>query len=571
MVSRFGLWAVPPMLVLSLAWVGCAFEPAPEATSPPAAPAEAVPSDSTGAVVALPEAAPAPGSSFWYGVDIVQAAGPTLAGELNAKLAQIAGVSMGAFAAFENTPDPRPALPGTSNVKVLDATRTWGAYTLLTSLGTRFVPSDACPTADLTNPACATSFHGAILIDMKGNVVKSWPLTGFPAKPLPGGNVIGGVLVRGQMTKLIQMDWCQNVAFEWPVPVETGYVGTAWHHDFQRAGSPVGYFAPCMAPSPNPAEGTTLLLTNHEVALDTSAVSDKKLFDDAFYEIDSAGQVLWAWHAWEHFDQMGFDPKAKDAIRTIQVPGGTPTSTDWTHMNQAARLGPNIWYDLGDQRFHPDNIIFDTRSSSILGIVARNDHPRGAWKSGDIVWRVGPSYGYGNAEVTVGDIIGPHMTHMIPRGLPGAGNILVFDNGGFSGFGSYLDGLPGAWPNKLRDHSRVVEFNPVTLRVVWEYKVPIATAAAPKFFSTLISGAQRLRNGNTMITQGGSGRVFEVTRSGEIVWDYVSPFAARPFGGPGALLGPNAVYRAYRVPSSWVPVNRTCPLPAGWTPTVTCN
>ena len=561
------------LLVLSVGWVGCDSQAAPEGTPPPEAVAEAAPSGRASVLYELPNPSPAPGSSYWYGVDLSQVAGPTLAAELNAKLGEVMFQAQTSFGIFEGTPDGREDLPGTQNVKIFDPKRSWRGYTLLTSLGTMFVPSDACPEPILGSPACATNYHGAILIDMAGNVVKSWPLTGFPAKPLPGGSVIGGVLERGQMKKLIQMDWCQNVTFEWPVPTEAGYLGTAWHHDFQRAGSPVGYFAPCLNPSPTPTDGTTLLLANHEVDntyYDTRGVSDIMLFDDAFYEIDSAGKVLWAWHAWEHFDQMGFDAKAKEAIRITKVPGGTGRSTDWTHMNQVARLGPNVWHDRGDLRFHPDNIIFDTRSSGILGIVARYDHPTGMWRSGDIVWRVGPNYGYGTDEVVLGDIIGPHMTHLIPRGLPGAGNILVFDNGGFSGFGSYLNGLPATWPNKLRDYSRVVEFNPITLRVVWEYKVPVA-GDAPKFFSTLISGAQRLRNGNTMITQGGTGRVFEVTRSGDIVWDYVSPYRARPFGGPGALLGPNAVYRAYRVPPSWVPVALSCPLPAGWAPDVQCN
>jgi hypothetical protein len=573
MALKHRLGVISSLLVLSLGWAGCDSQ-APRDGAQTEGVSEAATPETAVLSIGLPDPSPAPSSAFFYGEDLPQIAGAALAVELNATLAQVTNQALASFGTFENTKDGRPDLDGTQNVKVFDPRRSWGGYTLLTSLGTMFVPSDACKVNNFMDPACATNYHGAILIDMAGNVVKSWPLTGFPAKPLPGGNVVGGVLVRGQMTKLIQMDWCQNATFEWPVPVEPGYLGTAWHHDFQRAGSPVGYFAPCMNPSPRPTDGTTLLLTNHVVDktyFDTRSVSgDLALYDDAFYEIDSAGKVLWSWHAWEHFDQMGFDAKAKEAIRTIQVPGGAPGSSDWTHMNQAARLGPNAWHDLGDLRFHPDNIIFDTRSSGILGIVARYDHPRGKWKSGDIVWRVGPNYGYGTDEMTIGDIIGPHMTHMIPRGLPGAGNILVFDNGGFSGFGAYLNGLPATWPNKLRDYSRVVEFNPLTLRVVWEYKVPVA-GTSPKFFSTLISGAQRLKNGNTMITQGGTGRVFEVTRAGDIVWDYVAPFSARPFGGPGALLGPNAVYRAYRVPPSWVPVAQACPLPTGWAPVVQCN
>jgi hypothetical protein len=82
----------------------------------------------------------------------------------------------------------------------------------------------------------------------------------------------------------------------------------------------------------------------------------------------------------------------------------------------------------------------------------------------------------------------------------------------------------------------VLEINPVTLELVWSY-------AAAGFFSTNISGAQRLPNGNTLITAGAPGRMFEVTSEGDIVWEYMYPvFNPR-----------NAVYRAYRLPYEWIP------------------
>ena len=67
-----------------------------------------------------------------------------------------------------------------------------------------------------------------------------------------------------------------------------------------------------------------------------------------------------------------------------------------------------------------------------------------------------------------------------------------------------------------RATSRVLEINPVTLELVWSY-------TNPRFFSTNISGAQRLPNGNTLITAGAGGRMFEVTREGTIVWEYMYP------------------------------------------------
>jgi hypothetical protein len=140
---------------------------------------------------------------------------------------------------------------------------------------------------------------------------------------------------------------------------------------------------------------------------------------------------------------------------------------------------------------------------------------------------------------------------MIPRGLPGEGNILVFDNGGAAGFGPPNPGSPtGEW-NALRDHSRVVEFDPVTLKIVWQHTaaeqgfVPIMEDS--KFFSHYASGAQRLPNGNTLIAETTYVRITEVTRENEIVWEYISPYSVSD------KVHSARMFRAYRVPYDWVP------------------
>jgi len=77
-----------------------------------------------------------------------------------------------------------------------------------------------------------------------------------------------------------------------------------------------------------------------------------------------------------------------------------------------------------------------------------------------------------------------------------------------------------------RGWSRIVEMDPLTNQVVWEY------VGRPKesFFSGFISGAQRLPNDNTLICEGGKGRLFEVTSEKEIVWEFRSPYRGFVFG-----------------------------------------
>ena len=78
---------------------------------------------------------------------------------------------------------------------------------------------------------------------------------------------------------------------------------------------------------------------------------------------------------------------------------------------------------------------------------------------------------------------------MIPKSLPGAGNLLLFDNGGAAGYGDPSPISPKGDTIYQRATSRVLEIDPVTLSLVWSY-------AAPDFYSFNISGAQRLANGN---------------------------------------------------------------------------
>lgn len=53
------------------------------------------------------------------------------------------------------------------------------------------------------------------------------------------------------------------------------------------------------------------------------------------------------------------------------------------------------------------------------------------------------------------------------------------------------------------------------------------------------SGARRLPNGNTLITDGFFGRMFQVTPEGEVVWEYITPYFS-----DGPLGVSNAVFRA---------------------------
>jgi hypothetical protein len=311
------------------------------------------------------------------------------------------------------------------------------------------------------------------------------------------------------------------------------------HHDFQREGNPVGYYVPNMEPKVN--SGNTLILCHKN--LRNLKISDKLLLDDAIIEVTWEGEIIWEWKCSDHFDEFEFSEEAKNVLaRNPNMRDAGGGMGDWMHLNSMSKLGPNRWFDAGDKRFNPDNIILSSRETNIMAIIDR--------QTGKIVWRIGPDSTITPSLRKLGQIMGQHHVHMIPRGLPGEGNILVFDNGGRAGYGAPNPGALTGNKNAGRDYSRVLEFDPITLEVIWKYSAAEAGFHVPhdnyKFFSWFISAAQRLPNGNTLITEGADGRIFEVTPQHETIWEYISPYFGRGKNW-------NMVYRAYRIPYEWIP------------------
>ncbi len=164
------------------------------------------------------------------------------------------------------------------------------------------------------------------------------------------------------------------------------------------------------------------------------------------------------------------------------------TITDWTHTNTVQAIPENKWFDQGDERFKPGNVLVSLRQLDLVLLISRD--------SKEIVWSYTGNY--------KGGMSGQHDSHMIEKGYPGAGNIIIFDN--------------GSSPENDLAHagcSFILEVNPVSEKEVWVYD------NGQKFHSSFTSSVQRLKNGNTLINEAAGNRVFEVTPEKEIVWEYV--------------------------------------------------
>ena len=390
---------------------------------------------------------------------------------------------------------------------------------------------------------------GAVLVDMNGNVKKVWKdVQGFPNKLLPGGYLMGSLGLRDpkfgyqDQTDVVEVDWDGKVVWKFDKKELVDDDGDKrWiarqHHDYQREGNPVGYYVPGMEAKTE--SGNTLILCHEDVY--NKKISEHRLLDDVFIEVDWEGNIVWEWHVSQHFNELGFSEIAKNVLaRNPNIHENGGGQSDWMHINSMSVLGPNKWYDAGDERFNPENIIWDAREANIMAIISK--------KTGKIVWKIGPDFTESKELRIIGQIIGQHHCHMIPKGLPGEGNILLFDNGGWAGYGMPSRCSRDGGKADLRDHSRVLEIDPTTLEVVWEFSGRtfggmMGIVADSKFYSPLISSAQRLPNGNTLICEGCYMRMFEVTPDKEVVWEFIAPFKGMR----------EMVYRAYRYPYDYVP------------------
>jgi len=378
------------------------------------------------------------------------------------------------------------------------------------------------------------------LIDLNGNVVHEWKFTGQPAAfidPALVGGARGHIFVtleteEGKGTDLVpgrvqtrinktvgEVDWDGKTLWRFGGAAPSGRAQQ--HHDIARL--------------PN---GNTLVLANIVYSLPGFAAP--QVLDDLAYEVDPKGEIVWTWAASDHIDEVGFTPEELKLLKGSK-------NADYLHVNDLKPVGPNHWFDEGDQRFAPENLIFDSRNANFIAIIDR--------KTRKIVWTLGPHFppvaadGVGSSRKLprpVDQISGQHDAQIIPKGLPGAGNLLVFDNQGAAGYPPAATTLTGG--------SRVLEINPVTQQVVWQYSAAESGGGGWSFRSTHISDARRLPNGNTFIDEGQIGRFFQVTPQGEIVWEYVNPYPRRgkEVETGKATLNYN-VYRAEPVPYDWAP------------------
>ncbi|MBL8173189.1 MAG: aryl-sulfate sulfotransferase [Bryobacterales bacterium] len=411
------------------------------------------------------------------------------------------------------------------------------------------------------------------LIDMQGKVVHTWRI-GTNPRLLDNGRLLDASRDDPSGFQGFQeLDWDGNVVWEY-VEKRAGY---APHHDWVRI-----FNRKLNAP-------TTLYIANRWISREQGfAAGARRVEDgaqmDAVVEVDMQGNVVWEWWFLDHVvhDLDPAKPNYTGAGRKISdYPGrlninlpGRPLRRDWLHCNSLdynAELDQIVINSVQGELY-----VIDHGGTFVAGdpeaSIAKAKGP-----AGDFLYRFGDPARHQQGDpprvlenwdtATSGhkQMGGSHHAHWIATGLPGAGHLMVFNNGQYlfertpqssileinpfldaSGrdMGRYVN-PPDVGYREERYH-RDTHKAPrlISRQIVWSYR----SKSNMGFFSHIGSGAQRLPNGNTLICSDTEGHLFEVTADGELVWEYINPVTRE--GAlktiPDALPMTNSVFRALR-------------------------
>ncbi len=382
----------------------------------------------------------------------------------------------------------------------------------------------------LTSPAACEGYTliapkhytNTYLINNEGLVVNSWTSgyePGQSAYLLENGNLLRACFIKsGQSIGGGEGGRVEEYAWDGTRVWELDYSTSDYsqHHDIEPL--PNGNVLMLVVEKKTYAE---VIQAGFDPSLLTADVAQEGyMMPDCVIEVEparpSGGTVVWEWHVWDHLIQ-DHDP-AKD---NYGVPADHPGLVD---VN--ASRSSQFWNHMNSIDYNPelDQIILSVRGNSELWVIDHSTttaeaagHTGGrSGKGGDLLYRWGNPAMYGAPGDQV--LLQQHDAQWIEPGRPGAGNMLIFNNGLSRDYSSVDEIVPPA-PDTNGNYAIAVgqAYEPSAL--AWTY-----TATPPtNMYAEAISGCQRQPNGNTLICDGTHGNLLEVTAAGQTVWQYICP------------------------------------------------
>jgi len=391
------------------------------------------------------------------------------------------------------------------------------------------------------------TYHTTYLIDKCGKLVHSWDSQhnpGLSVYLLPDGTLLrtGNVIDSNYFNSggtggiIEKIDWDGNVIWSYKICDST----QCQHHDIE--------------PLPN---GNILVIVWENRSVLESRAKGKKImpgqkstWSDKIVELQPSGtdqaNIVWEWKVWDHLVQ-DFDPNIKPFDSVGQHPelidiNYLGTAQDWLHVN-------SIKYNAD-----LDQILISNHNWSEFWIVDHStttaqaaSHTGGKRnKGGDLLYRWGNPAAYRRGTASTQKLFQQHDVNWIPKGFTDAGKIMLFNNGAGRPAGAYSSveimtppvTSPGVY------NLKTIPYLPS--KSDWIYTAPVKT----DFYSSFISGAQMLSNGNVLVCNGNIGDFFEITMAGKKVWDYVNPVTSTGPVSQGTNL-PSDVFRCTFYPKTY--------------------
>ncbi|GAA4268094.1 aryl-sulfate sulfotransferase [Hyunsoonleella aestuarii] len=347
--------------------------------------------------------------------------------------------------------------------------------------------------------AVVNAGKSSYLVNKKGEILKSWDFDiglGNDLELLPSGKLLGIFKASnlsfffggfGGIVRIINIDG----SIDW----EFNYYSDNLlaHHDVE------------MLPSGN----ILIMAWERILAEEAKAMGIDVTFDvftESLIEVDpNTNKIVWEWHTKDHIiqdtdsDLPNFGI-VKDNPQLINHNYNIREDGDLMHAN-------GIDYDLNKDliylsvNFYSEVWVIDHSTTTIEA----SSHEGGNYnKGGDLIYRFGNPEAYNN---TFGTRLfdNNHFPNFLESDEPGAGNILVFNN-------NTAEGQSIVHEFKMPNDFQLNPDSNNEPEEVWRF-----TDSA--LFNSRISGAVRLKNGNTLICEGDYG-FWEVTPEKEVVWKY---------------------------------------------------
>jgi Arylsulfotransferase (ASST) len=355
------------------------------------------------------------------------------------------------------------------------------------------------------------------LIDMEGHVVHTWPIGTNPRLLDYNGHLLDAATDDPSgFDGFKELDWEGNTVWEY-LELRPDY---APHHDFVRI-----FNKQLNAYS-------TLYIANksltHDQAIAAGCDPANGPYDgaqmDAIIEVDMEGNIVWEWWFFDHVVQ-DIDPTKANYVGegntiadypdriNLNLPG-RPVKRDWLHCNS---LDYNEELDqIVTNSVQGEFYVIDHGTTFIVGDpTASIALATGA--AGDFLYR------FGDPASILEDWTASTTGNKQLGGAHDVQWIKPFLNEQLNDTGDYVN-PPDAgyyrWESPNKDTHK--QTKQASNQIVWTYN----SKSNQGCFSHVGSGAQLLTNGNTLICAMTEGHIFEVTSSGEVVWEYIIPITS---------------------------------------------